>query len=154
VLAFAGHPTSEVRSNGAFRGRVDALFYGCKAQPGELDPFSGCDTIFWIVGRERKLAVFWTTDPRFVAYSNRQVVHVGTRTEVAERAFHEKALQGCSSSLTVHARATFLTLVFIGGKSRIVRHPRYSIRQVGGRVDELIVHSVKSNPGVIDCVDS
>jgi hypothetical protein len=35
-----------------------------------------------------------------------------------------------------------------------VRHPRYVVHQIGGRVGELIVHSVKVNPGVIDCVDS
>lgn len=135
VIAFAGRPTSENRSRErAGAPGVDALFYGCRAPRGDLDPVAGCNAIFWIDLRSSKLAVFRATDSRYVGPHG---VHVGTRTAVAERAFHEKAVGGCTSSLRVDTKRTFLALVF-----------------QGGRVGELIVHSVKLNPGVIDCIDS
>jgi hypothetical protein len=151
VIAFAGRPTSENRSHEPASPGVDAIFYGCRPPKGDLDPVPGCKEIFWIDLRSGKLAVFRTTDPRFVG---RQGVRVGTRTAVAERAFHEKAVAGCASSLSVDTKRAFLALVFQGGKWQVVRHPRYVIHQIGGRVGELIVHSVKVNPGVIDCIDS
>lgn len=152
VIAFAGRPTSETRGDvHAGSPGVDALFYGCRAPKGDLDPVAGCTAIFWIDRRSGKLAVFRTTDSRYVGPDG---VHVGTRTATAERALHKAAVVGCGSTLSVDTKAAYLTVWFYGGKTHIVRHPHYFIHQVGGHVGELIVHSVKLNPGVIDCVDS
>jgi hypothetical protein len=152
VIAFAGRPTSETQGDEyAGSPRVDALFYGCRAPKGDLDPLPGCKAIFWIDLRSGKLAVFRTTESRYVGPHG---VRVGTQTGTAERALHKKAGVGCGSTLSVDTKAAYLTLWFYGGRTRIVRHPHYFIHQVGGHVGELIVHSVKLNPGVIDCVDS
>jgi hypothetical protein len=152
VIAFAGRPTSETRGDEyAGSPRVDVLFYGCRAPKGVIDPVAGCKAIFWIDLRSGKLAVFRTTDSRYVGPHG---VRVGTRTATVERALHKKAGVGCGSTMNVDTKDAYLTLWFYGGKTHILRHPRYFIHQVGGRVGELIVHSVKLNPGVIDCVDS
>jgi hypothetical protein len=152
VIGFAGRPTSETQAGeSAGSPRVDALFYGCRAPKGDLDPVAGCEAIFWIDLHSGKLAVFRTTDSRYVGPHG---IRVGTRTATAERALHKKAVVGCGSTLSVDTKDAYLTLWFYGGKTHIVRQPRYFIHQVGGRVGELIVHSVKPNPGVIDCVDS
>jgi hypothetical protein len=135
VIAFAGKPDSERRGRYDDGPRFDALGYGCKgrsAVDGEGGP--QCETVFYLDAGRDRLAILDTRDPR---YTDGRGVHPGTPTPDAERRLHMHVLIGCADSIDRRTRTGFLFLWF-----------------VAGRVDALIVHSNRLNPGVIDCVDS
>jgi hypothetical protein len=148
VIAFAGKPESERRGRYSDYPPFDALGYGCKGRPAvNTEGVPGCETDFYLDARTDRLAILDTFDPRYVETHG---VRVGTPTAVAERRLHMHVHVGCADNIYLPTRTGFLFLWFYGDK--ILTRPKQHV--VGGRVGELFVHSVRLNPGVIDCVDS
>jgi hypothetical protein len=148
VIAFAGKPESERRGRYSENPPFDALGYGCRGKPAvSKDGVPGCETVFYLDSKTDRLAILDTFGPRYVEAHG---VRVGTPTGAAERRLHMHVHVGCADNVLLSTRRAFLFLWFYGGKIRT----RPELHIVGGRVGELIVHSVRLNPGVIDCVDS
>lgn len=148
VIAFAGKPESERRGRYSDYPPFDALGYGCKGRPAANEEgVPGCKTVFFLDARSDRLAILDTFDPRYVEAHG---VRVGTPTAAAERRLHMQAHVGCADNFVLSTRTGFLYLWLYGDK--ILTRPKQHI--VGGRVGELFVHSMRLNPGVVDCVDS
>jgi hypothetical protein len=152
VIAFAGPPDSEVHGRYAPPYTpFDALGYGCAgtaATDRGGDPM--CKTVFYLDAAGGKLELFYTEDER---YSNLYGVHVGTTTARAEALMHRLVIGGCFDGLSVNTKTGFLVMWFEGGNDRVHRHPYY-LHPVGGHVAFIVVHSLRLNPGVLDCIDS
>lgn len=146
VIGFTGRPESERRGRYDSYPPFDALGYGCTGRPAAgRDGFPGCETVFYLDSRSRRLELFFTRDAR---YADGHGVHVGTRTATAERLLHRRVRVGCDAFLFFRTRTAFLVMRFDGR----IKPP--SLDVVGGRVDFLVVHSRRRNPGVLDCIDS
>ena len=152
VIAFAGRPESEVRGNYDGSPPFDALGYGCNGRRAtSQNGLPRCKTVFYLDRHSSRLALLYTQDPR---YTNLYGIHVGTPTAVAEKALHRIVYVGCLAQLRITGKTSFLAMLFVGGKVRVVRHPSYYLHLVGGQVGSMVVHSQRLNPGVLDCVDS
>ncbi len=154
VIAFAGAPGSEVRSRYGDYPPFDALGYGCHGHRASWPSSPGlCETIFYLDARSDRLAIMWTHDPR---YADLLGIHVGTRTAVAERDLHLRVVEGCLAQLQLAGGDdAFIAFLFAGGRDRTVRRGRETyLHLVGGHVDTVVVHSLRLNPGVLDCIDS
>jgi hypothetical protein len=142
VIAFAGHPEAERHDRYAGYAPYDALGYRCHGQRRT----EACGTVFYLDTRSGTLAILDTEDARF---ETQQGIHVGTPTATAERLLHRVVHGGCDAYLFLRTRAAYLVLQFTGGPGKGKdRHV------VGGHVGELVVHSSRHNPGVLDCIDS
>jgi len=152
VLAFAGTADSEVRGRYSDYPPFDALGYGCNGRRATTnDGGPTCTTVYYLDSRSGRLAIFYSSDPR---YRNLFGVSVGTPTVTAERTLHRAVYVGCLASIRIATRSAFLTLLFDGGRPRLVHHPAYYLGLIGGRVGTVVVHSRRLNPGVLDCIDS
>jgi len=142
VISFAGRPDSERRGRYARPYTpYDALGYDCRGKPAtDRAGVPGCKTVFYIDSRSGKLELLYTLEKR---YADPHGVHVGTRTRIAERDLHRRALNGCYSGFRFDTKTGFLVMWLEGGKAL-----------VGTRVGFLVVHSQHLNPGVLDCIDS
>ena len=143
VISFAGRPDSE--RGGRYYTSFDALGYGCRGKAAtDKVGIPRCKTVFYFDSRSGKLELLYTEDEHYV---DPHGVHVGTRTQVAERQFHRRAFNGCFSGFRFDTRTAFLVMWLEGGK-------RLAPSAVGDHVGFLVVHSRRLNPGVLDCIDS
>jgi hypothetical protein len=147
VIAFAGRPDSERRGRYSDYPPFDALGYGCEGKTAtSADGIPRCKTVFYLDVRSGKLELLITEDDRYVALDG---VHTGMATATVEHALHRRVLLGCETDLVFQTRAAYLVIGFSGGTT-----PRSRRHLVGGRVGFLVVHSLRRNPGVLDCIDS
>jgi len=146
VISFAGRPDSErhgAYDGGRFYTSFDALGYGCRGKAAtDKVGIPRCKTVFYLDPRSGKLELLYTEDKRYV---DPHGVHVGTRTPVAERQLHRRALTGCYSGFRFDTKSGFLVMWLEGGKRTAL---------VGDHVGFVVVHSQRLNPGVLDCIDS
>jgi hypothetical protein len=148
VISLAGKPESERHDRYDDYRPFDALGYACNGKP-VLTPAGvpGCKITFYLDSKTDRLAIFDTFDPRYLEAHG---VRVGTPTATVERRLHMQVRVGCAAGLSLETRKAFLFFWFYGGKTS----SGPSLHLVGGHVGEVIVHSKRLNPGVIDCVDS
>jgi hypothetical protein len=150
VIAFAGQPESERRGRYSIYRPFDALGYGCKGKRvTDAQGTPRCKTIFYLDARSGRLAILYSEDARFF---DPHGVHVGTPQAVAERRLHQRVVSGCFDGLSFTTKSGFLVMWFYGGKLVTRRHRLSHL--VGGHVGLIVVHSVRLNPGVLDCIDS
>jgi hypothetical protein len=146
VVAFAGRPESERPGLYNPYPPYDALGYGCNGKPATgRDGSPGCKTVFYLDRRGGRLELFYTEDAR---YTDVHGVHVSTATATAERVLHDRVLVGCDAYLFFFTRPAYLVMWFDGCTRGTSRHV------VGGHVGFLVVQSRRTNPGVLDCIDS
>ena len=152
VVAFAGRPDAERRGRSpaaSFGGLYDGLGYSCSRRAGR-DTFAlvarggpACHTVFFIDARSGRLGTFYTIDPRYRA---RGGVRVGMPTEKAERLLHRDVHVACVAAIFMKSRRAALTVLFSGG----VLHRDGTMS--GGHVDALVLHGLRHDPGVFECM--
>jgi hypothetical protein len=153
VVAFAGPPTAERRGRSPaapFRSApYDALGYGCSRRAGP-DTFPlvraggpACRTVFFLDARSGRLGTFYTVDPR---YRLSRGVRVGMPTREAERLLRLRVHVACVAAIYLTSGRATLTVLFSGGA--LHRDGTMS----GGHVDALVLHALRHDPGVFECM--
>jgi hypothetical protein len=152
VIGFAGAPDAERRGQeGPGYPPYLALGYGCgtNASPRNTPLTVGargpnCRTVFYINSRTGRLETFFTTSGR---YSERHGVRIGMATAAAERLLHKRLYEGCETDIYLQSATAFLTIAFTGG---VVHLPNTGV--TGGHVWAFVLHGVRSDAGVFDCM--
>lgn len=153
VVAFAGRPDAERRGRSPaapFRSaQYDALGYGCSRKAGP-DTFPlvrrggpACRTVFFIDARSGRLGTFYTIEPH---YRMSRGVRVGMPTAEAERLLRRRVRVACVAAIYLRSGRATLTVLFSGGA--LHRDGTMS----GGRVDALVLHGLRHDPGVFECM--
>jgi hypothetical protein len=152
VIAFAGPPDAERRGRaGPAQPQYLALGYGCGTKTSPRDtpiaagaPGPSCGTVFYINSRTGTLETFFTTSRR---YAERHGVRIGMSTSAAERLLKRRLYQGCETDVHLQSAKAFLTIAFTGG---VVHLPHTAVR--GGHVWAFVLHGVRGDAGVFDCM--
>lgn len=148
VVAFAGKPdTTQVGTAPGGDAPYRALSYDCRQQASDgamqLVPHGPyCRTIFFLDDRTGKLETFFTSSP---SYSETHGVRFGMKQAEAERRLHRRLTIGCTAAFHFESPTGSLSIEFGGGTSKGL-----SIKNA--RVDAIVVHSMRRDAGVFDCI--
>lgn len=152
VIAFAGPPDAERRGRSMAAAAPSALYDGLGYRCGRTTdpdafPVVGdgplCRTVFFIDARSGRLGAFYTDDPR---YRESHGVRIGMRTTKAERLLHRRLHVGCETAIYLRSGRATLTVAFTGG---VVRRDG---TVAGGHVDAFMLHGLRHDPGVVECL--
>jgi hypothetical protein len=152
VIAFAGRPAAERRGRSLAApspsARYDGLGYSCgrKTDPDAFPLVADgplCRTVFFIDARSGRLGAVYTDDPR---YRENHGVRIGMPTAEAERLLHQHLRVGCETAIYLRSRRATLTVAFSGG--RVQRDGTVT----GGHVDAFMLHGLRHDPGVVECL--
>lgn len=146
VVAFAGQPEAEETATYAGGPPFDALGYGCR----DATPLTGreiggrqCHTAFYISSQTNAVVTFFTTARGYSVHG----VHIGTRTETAERLLGKPLIGGCETNFYIATRRAALTIADLGGHEHSP-----GLRVTGGHIYALVLHSLKHDLGLFDCL--
>lgn len=152
VIAFAGRPDSERRGRSMAAAAPSALYdglgYSCglTTDPDAFPLVAGgplCRTVFFIDARSGRLGAFYTDDLR---YRESHGVRIGMGTAKAERLLRHRLHVGCETAIHLRSLHATLTVAFTGG---VVRRDG---TVAGGHVDAFMLHGLRHDPGVVECL--